>query len=201
MRFRILVCTAGFLAAVALWSLVVEKTFADEGDTDVPQRGEAPGSECGGPPQGAQPVPYRILFSQVEAAAGALVPPPPTGSKRTFSVYDRQQIVSEEQYQRVFGEHSNDIDWNKSRIVVVQLSTAYKLGNLESEMTLAGIFQTAGTISIGLTFTQYGPCQGTAQLPEWFSYQQTDLIVLLPAAPSDISFYSCEVGGCPPNIP
>ena len=158
-------------------------------------------SECLGPPPGAQPLEYRILFSQTrrssEGSATVNLGERPSG----FTVRDRQEIQDEAEYGRIFGRPSGGIDWTAFRILVVQMTTTYKLEKLESAVTLSGIFADADGIYVGLEINQYGPAQGIAQQAEWFSYDRTDLFVLLPARPAKIVHYSCLIGGSRLDVP
>lgn len=151
-----------------------------------------------GPPAGARPVDYRVLHSQAQRLPLRIGG---TDLERPLSVQDRQEIREEAEYVRIFGRPSSGIDWNAFRILVVELTTTYKHNRLESAEELSGIFQDADGIYVGLTFTQYGPCEGIAQQAEWFSYAGTDLFILLPATPVRIEHYYRIIGGCPPDIP
>ena len=157
--------------------------------------------DCPGPPPGAQPLEYTILFTQTRRSAEASAVVPLGGREPVIAVRDGQEIRDEALFVRVFGKPSEGIDWTAFRILVVQETTTYKRQELESVIVLSGIYGDADGIYVGLEMTQYGPCQGIAQLSEWFSYDRTDLFVLLPAQPAGIAYYSCVIGGCPPGIP
>ena len=183
----------------ALSLLLFSPLFAED-STPPPPPPVSP-SDCPGRPSQAEPVEYRILSAQRIPSPKRIAAGPQGEAGAKINLRGRQQIRTEEEYQGVFGSPSSGIDWSVSRIAVVPLSTVYKLDKLESTVTFAGISQTADAIYIGLTFTQIGPCQGIAQKSEWFSRDLVNYLVLLPATPERIVFYTCVVNGCPPRIP
>jgi hypothetical protein len=189
--------------ALALLSLA--RSFADGGENGVSPTVAAPSnpSDCPGRPSNATPVEYKVLLAQRILSTKRLVPEvlPKPDSMQAINVQGRQQIQDEADYQSVFGGQSSGIDWSLYRIVIVPLLTTYKLDQLDSTEALSGISQTSDAIYIGLTFTQVGPCQGIAQLDEWFSYDRLNYFVVVPKTPERITFYTCVVGGCPPDIP
>jgi hypothetical protein len=178
---------------------------ADDGENGVSSAVSEPSnrSDCPGRPSNAKPIEYKVLlvkriFSTKEPSPQVL---PQPDSTQAINLQGQQQIRDEAEYQSVFGRQSSGIDWSVSRIVVVPLMTTYKFNQLESTEALSGISQTSDGIYIGLTFTQVGPCQGIAQKDEWFSHDSLNYFVLLPKKPEQIIYYSCVVGGCPPDIP
>jgi hypothetical protein len=193
-RFPVVLVLA-VLGAAAAWSdgpdgAAARAALAPPVDTDCPE-----------PPPGSYPAEYRILLTQTQAGRVRPTPLSKAQPERLYPVRDRQQIREEAEYVSVFGAPSQGIDWSVSRILVVELTTTYKLNALDSAVTLSGIHADADAIYVRLSFTQYGPCQGIAQQAEWYSYDRTDVFVLLPALPAEISFYYCIIGGCPPDIP
>jgi hypothetical protein len=179
--------------------------LADGGESGISPAGPEPSSpsDCPGRPLNAKPIEYKVLLAQRILSTKRLVPEvmPKPDSTQAIRLQGRQQIQDEAEYQSVFGRQSSGIDWSLYRIVVVPLVTTYKLDRLDSTVTLSGISQTSEAIYIGLTFTQIGPCQGIAQKDEWFSYDRLNYFVLVPKRPERITFYTCVVGGCPPDIP
>ena len=200
MRARRTFLIFGSLAVLSLALL-----SADDGQDGVSPTGPEPlnPSDCPGRPLNAKPVEYKVLQVQRVLSTKRPVPEvlPTTGSTQAINLQGRQQIQDEAEYQSVFSRQSSGIDWSLYRIVVVPLVTTYKLDQLDSTVTLSGISQTADAIYIGLTFTQVGPCQGSAQKDEWFTYDRLNYFVLVPRSPQRIIFYTCVVGGCPPDIP
>ena len=192
------------LILLAFTLLPLALLSADDGENGIGQAGSQPSSpsDCPGRPLNAKPIEYKVLLAQRVFSTKRPVPEVPRpDSTQAINLQGRQQIQDETEYQSVFGTKSSGIDWNLYRIVVVPLVTTYKLDRLDSTVTLSGISQTSDAIYIGLTFTQIGPCQGIAQKDEWFSYDRLNYFVLLPITPERIIFYTCVIGGCPPNIP
>jgi len=111
-----------------------------------------------GPRPGRVPLDYRVVFALHFRSPGEPTPlpveerPPPVG--------DRQEIVDEATYRSLVGAPSDGIDWSTERILIVEETTVFKLGQLESAVTMAGISHHSSAISVELTGTQYGPCQG-----------------------------------------
>lgn len=165
-------------------------------------------ADCQEPPPGARAVVYRILFTQ-DLSTGMFERPVLDNADNDshednwsgIQVYNRQLISSEEEYLEVFGHPSEGINWEEERIFVFQEFTSYKFHDLESTLSLSGIYQSEDTIYIGSTSTRHGPCQGIAQQMEWFSFEHRNLFILLPQNPARIMYYFCRVGGCPPGIP
>jgi hypothetical protein len=179
--------------------------FADDGENRISPSVSQPSSpsDCPGRPSNAKLIEYKVLLAQRILSTKRLVPEvlPRPDSTQAINLQGRQQIQDESEYQSVFGTRSSGIDWNLYRIVVVPLVTTYKLDRLDSTVALSGIAQTSDAIYIGLTFTQIGPCQGIAQKDEWFTHNRRNYFILLPKSPERIIFYTCVVGGCPPDIP
>jgi hypothetical protein len=179
--------------------------FADDGENEVSPVVAEPSnpSDCLGRPMDARPIEYKVLLAQRILSSKRPVPEvlPKPDSTQAINLEGRQQVQDEAGYQSVLGRQSSGIDWSLYRIVVVPLVTTYKLDRLDSTVTLAGISQTSDAIYIGMTFTQVGPCQGIAQMDEWFSYYRVNYFVLMPKSPERLIFYTCVVGGCPPDIP
>jgi len=151
-------------------------------------------------------VEYRVLFSYTDPPPNPHPPLPGDplsvgDDDATPQVHYRGEIRSEAEYVDAFGSDSGGIDWTMYRVVAVQLTTIYKLGALETSENLTSIRADDSAIYLTVTATHHGPCQGIAQLSEWFSYQQSTLYVLLPNIPEPVSHLFCLVGGCPPDIP
>jgi hypothetical protein len=161
------------------------------------------GQDCGRPPPGTRRVAYTILLAQTHRSGNEplAVPRPGKEDVPPAEARDGQEIQSEDEYLRMLGVPSAGIDWKESRILVVELTTVYKLGALETSTALSWIAGDSEAVYLGITFTQYGPCQGIAQQSEWFSYEQELLFILLPARPGPVVKRYCSVGGCPPDLP
>lgn len=153
-------------------------------------------------PPGATPIEYAV-YSIHEMDGGAAIPPAGGGSDIVLArpLTDGELIDSPEDYLKVFKKPPQDIDWSSRRLYVVEESTTYKLGSIESRSSLSGVYQTADALYIGQTWAHLGPCQGIAQLPEWFSYHLRYLVLLIPRVPEKIVRFDIQSGGCPPDIP
>ena len=157
---------------------------------------------CPWPPPSAHQLEYRVVFSQTQSSGTVLTPVPPHAEEgRTLQVSDRQEIQGEAQYRKVFGKPSEGVDWMTQRIFVIQVTTTYRLGELYSRVSIAGIHADDEGIYIGTDVAHYGPVQGIAQLAEWFSHDRTDLFLLLPALPERIVVYTCPVGAPQTDVP
>lgn len=186
----------GFLGLLlVLVAFPISYGQADESDGRPVVTGAPPEDFCTGPPNGAVPIEYTVLLTQAQPLTRRHATPVGGETAGLLPVEDGQQIRSEAEYTRVFDKSSSGIDWSVSRIVVVRLTTRYKLGDLESGEALSGVYRDERGIYIGTDFTQYGPIQGIAQQAEWFSEAYTDLFVLLPVTPVTIEFFYCIVGG------
>ena len=199
-------------AAFLLWFLVLASLRplrAQEADGRTVQGPPPPnpGSDCPGRPVRAQPVEFRVLRTErirtpkPEGPEAGSIAESTRNLGHGLNLQGPQEIRDESSYQGVFGEPSSGIDWTSSRVAVVTLRTTYRLGQLDSRVTFAGISQTAEAIYVGLTFTQIGPCQGISQKGERLSTDQLLYFVVLPLQPSRIITYMCVVGGCPKGIP
>jgi len=114
---------------------------------------------------------------------------------------DRQLINSEARYEEIFGVAPAGVDWTTSRILIVEEFTSYKFGELNSDFRLSGVYISGNSIIVSETSSHYGPCQGIAQDPSWYSFDARYLVLVLPREPANIEYHFCSVGDCPPNIP
>jgi hypothetical protein len=189
----------------AMTALSLPPIAADDGENGISPAVSNPSnqSNCPGRPSNAKPTEYKILFVKrilsTDSPSPQVLPQP--DSTPPINLQSQLQIRDETEYQSVFGKPSSGIDWSLSRIVVVPLESTYVLNQLESTAGLSGISQTSDGIYIGLTFTQVGPCQGIVQKDDWFSHDTLNYFILLPKKPEQVIYYSCVVGGCPPDIP
>jgi hypothetical protein len=195
----------GVLIFGALTLLALSVLFADDGENGTSSAVSEPStlSDCPGRLTNGKRVEYKVLLVKRTLSTKGQFPEvlPQPDSTQAINLQGRHQIQDESEYQSVFGRPSSGIDWSYSRIVAVPLTTIYKLSQLDSTVTLSEISQTSDGIYVGLRFTQVGPCQGIAQQDEWFSYYSLVYFVLLPKKPDHIIYYTCVVGGCPPDIP
>jgi hypothetical protein len=114
---------------------------ADDGDNGISQAVSQPSSssDCPGRPPNAKPVEYKVLFVKRILSTKRPVPEvlPQPDSTKAINLGGRQQIQDEAEYESVFGSQSSGVDWSLWRIVVVTLSTTYKLDQLDSTVTLS----------------------------------------------------------------
>ena len=96
---------------------------------------------------------------------------------------------------------SMGVDWTTSRVVVFQEYASYRFGRLDGRTVLSGVYRFGDSLVFRSTYTNYGPCQGIAQDPSWFSYSSSFLLVVVPREPDRVTFSLCIIGGCPPDIP
>lgn len=161
-------------------------------------------NSCPDLPVDAVPVHYRILAvigGNRDGRGPELMAPDKETRPVNAAVFDRQLIDSEGRYQEVFGAASVGVDWATSRVLIVDEFTLYKFGEIDSDIRLSGVFISGNSIIVSETSNHYGPCQGIAQDPSWYSFDVRYLAVVLPREPVDIEYQFCSVGGCPPDIP
>jgi hypothetical protein len=154
------------------------------------------------PPPGTLPLEYRVV-TQRDSLSGAELPLALDGQSPSLSpvIQDRMEIRTEDEYRAALGEASEGIDWSEYRVLVVQDLTVYKLGRIESTVSLAGIYRSDYAIYIGRSYSQYGPVQGIAQLSEWFGYRYRSLFILLPSEPGPIYYIDIGLEDVPTDIP
>jgi len=163
-------------------------------------------SSCPDLPPDAVPISYRVIAVRAGTRGDSVRKPrlDEPGDEDPFAsvaVFDGMLIDSEANYQEALGAASVDMDWEASRIVVVEEFVSYKFGELDSDIRLSGVYESGDSIIISQTGTNYRPCQGIAQDPSWFSFDMTYLLLVLPRRPEHIAYHFCRVGGCPPDIP
>jgi hypothetical protein len=159
---------------------------------------------CPDLPLDAIPADFRVLPVRVGRSGGSMPGPElhePTGEFADIMLFDGMLIESEANYREVVGAESADVDWETSRILVVEEFSSYKLGSLDSDVRLSGVYLSGDSLIISQTSTNYGPCQGIAQDPSWFSFDTTYLLLVLPRGPEHIVYHWCSIGRCPPDIP
>jgi hypothetical protein len=160
-------------------------------------------------PRGAVAVEFKVIFAIEKDPVPQVAQPwansgaDGAGSKTEMAIPAREGelIESAAEYESIFKQPSRDIDWETQRIYVAEEQTVYRLSRLESTSSLSGVYRTTDALYIGQTTTFVGPCQGIAQLREWFSYRHRYLFLLIPRMPQRIVRFSTSIGGCPPNIP
>jgi hypothetical protein len=158
-------------------------------------------------PTGASAAEYGVVaVFENEAGLSRIQPRRNSGSvgvkdQRDVRLRDGMLIDTPRQYAGIFNTESEGIDWKTQRVYVVEELTVYKFKNIDSRTTLSGVYRSPNALYIGLTSTHLGPCQGIAQLPEWFSYHRRFVVLRIPRVPERIVTFSNAVGGCPPDIP
>ena len=155
-------------------------------------------------PSDAAAVEYRVLPLSIHRSDGDRVPMPSDDSLQDpgdLVLTDRMLIEDERRYREVFGHGSTDMDWDDSRILVIEEFVSYKLGSLDGAVRFSGVYRSGESLIVSQTSTNYGPCQGIAQDPSWYSFEITYLLVVLPRFPVRINYHWCSIGGCPPDIP
>lgn len=191
------IAACGLLAGVA-WMAPADETNLCGPDTtnDVAREEPTPHirNYCPDLPESAVPLDYTIL-------ARLEFPIDPEMGIDPESLSDQLTLDCEAEYRRVFGEESSGIDWEFSRILVVEEFASRSRYGLDSEVVLSGIYTTGESVIVSQTSTNYGPCQGIAQDSTGFSVESSYLIVALPREPAAIVYHLCTRGECPPDIP
>lgn len=161
-------------------------------------------NSCPDLPVDAISVHYRILATiggnRDGRGPGLMVPEEET-NPGIVALFDRQLIDGEVQYQEIYGAASAGVDWASSRVLIVEEFASYKFGEIDSDIRLSGVYMSGNSIIVSQTSTHYGPCQGIAQDPSWFSFDITYLLLVLPRRPEHIAYHFCRIGDCPPDIP
>lgn len=179
-------------------------TPADDVPADVVPVGDS--NPCPELPQGAVPLEnWSILLELV----GQSRPEPLSSSYDTEEdsafpaavLYNRMIIGSEDEFRELSAGLLTEIDWETSRVLVIEEYASYKFDTLDRDARLSGIYVFEESLIVSQTSTYYGPCQGVAQDSVGVSFENSFLLIVLPREPATITYHWCRVGDCPPDIP